>query len=147
MVLGALAATAASALVQAIVTDGWQGARHKVARLFGRGNPDLAIERRVDATRGELVAAAPAQLDQVRTELAAAWRTRFEDLLADHPGAEAEVNTLIKDLQPMIASAGAHSVVAAGDVQVKADRGGIAAGVIHGDVMPPGPPPPDLADG
>ena len=41
----ALAAMAAAALVQAMVTDGWEGVRHKVARLFGRGQPDVAIER------------------------------------------------------------------------------------------------------
>ena len=41
---------AAAALVQAMVTDGWEGVRHKVARLFGRGQPDVAIERRLDET-------------------------------------------------------------------------------------------------
>ena len=43
----ALAAVAAAALVQIMVTDGWEGVRHKVARLFGRGEPDAAIERRL----------------------------------------------------------------------------------------------------
>ena len=47
----ALAAMAAAALVQAMVTDGWEGVRHKVARMFGRGQPDVAVERRLDATR------------------------------------------------------------------------------------------------
>src|SRR5215472_1511202 len=46
MVLAALVAMAGAALVQAIVTDGWEGVRHRVARLFGRGKPDPAIERR-----------------------------------------------------------------------------------------------------
>src|SRR5215472_14339684 len=44
MVLDALAAQAGAALVQAIVTDGWEGVRHEVARWFGRGEPDLAYE-------------------------------------------------------------------------------------------------------
>jgi hypothetical protein len=84
----ALAAMAAAALVQAMVTDGWEGVRHKVARLFGRGQPDAAIERRLDATRDQLTAATPGDLEKVRAALAAQWETRFADLLADHPDAE-----------------------------------------------------------
>ena len=125
---------AGAALVQAIVTDGWEGVRHRVARLFGRGKPDPAIERRLDATREQLAATSPAELERAQATLAAQWQTRFEDLLAEHPDAEAELAALVEELQPVIASAADHSVAAAGDVNVKADRGGIAAGVIHGDV-------------
>ena len=39
----ALAAMAAAALVQAVVTDGWEGVRHEVARLFGRGQPGIQL--------------------------------------------------------------------------------------------------------
>ena len=67
----ALAAMAAAALVQAIVTDGWEGVRHKVARLFGRGQSDAAIERRLDATREQLTAATPGDLATVQAALAA----------------------------------------------------------------------------
>jgi hypothetical protein len=84
----ALATMAAAALVQAVVTDGWEGVRHKVARLFGRGHLDTAIERRLDATRDQLTAATPDDLATVRVALAAQWETRFADLLADHPEAE-----------------------------------------------------------
>ena len=59
----ALAAMAAAALVQAMVTDGWEGVRHKVARLFGRGQPDAAIERRLDTTRDQLTTATSGDLD------------------------------------------------------------------------------------
>jgi len=59
----ALAAMTAAALVQAMVTDGWEGVRHKVARLFGRGQPDVAIERRLDATRDQLTAATAGDLE------------------------------------------------------------------------------------
>jgi hypothetical protein len=58
----ALAAMAAAALVQAMVRDGWEGVRHKVARLFGRGQPDAAIERRLDETWDQLTAATPGDL-------------------------------------------------------------------------------------
>ena len=129
----ALAAMAAAALVQAVVTDGWEGVRHKVARLFGRGQPDEAIERRLNATRGQLTAATPGDLEQVRAALAAQWETRFADLLADHPDAEAELAALVKDIKPDLTAAD-HSVAAGGNVTATAHDQGVAANVIHGDV-------------
>src|SRR6516162_8279092 len=129
----ALAATAAAALLQAVVTDDWEGVRHKVARLFGRGQPDVAIERRLDATRDQLAAATPGDLETVRAALAAQWETRFADLLADHPDAEAELAALVKDIKPAV-TATDHSVAAGGNVTATAKSGGVAANVIHGDV-------------
>jgi hypothetical protein len=129
----ALAATAAAALVQAIVTDGWEGVRHKVARLFGRGQPDLAIERRLDATQDQLTTAAPGDLETVQAALAAQWETRFADLLADHPDAAEELAALLKDIKPAVTAAD-HSVAAGGNVTATAKGGGVAANVVHGDV-------------
>ena len=129
----ALAAMAASALVQAMVTDGWEGVRHKVARLFGRGRPDVAIERRLDATRDQLTAATPVDLETVQEALAAQWETRFADLLADHPDVEAELAALVKDIRPA-ATAADHSVAAGRNVTASAKSGGVAANVLHGDV-------------
>src|SRR6516164_8732494 len=107
-------AMAAPALVQAAVTDGWDGVRQKVARLFGRGQPDAAIERRLDATRDQLTAATPGDLAAVQAALAAQWETRFVDLLADHPDAEAELAALVKDIRPNV-TARNHSVAAGGN--------------------------------
>ena len=129
----ALAAMAAAALVQAVVTDGWEGVRHKVARLFGRGQPDAVIERRLDATRDQLTVASPGEVEQVRAALVAQWETRFADLLADHPDAEAELAALVKDIKPTVTAAD-HSVAAGGNVTATAKSGGVAANVIHGDV-------------
>jgi hypothetical protein len=129
----ALAAMAAAALVQAMVTDGWEGVRHKVARLFGRGQPDAAIERRLDATRDQLTAAAQGDLETVQADLAAQWQTRFADLLADHPDAQADLAALVKDIKPAVTAAD-HSVAAGGHVTATATNGGVAANVIHGDV-------------
>jgi len=134
MVVAELAVVAANALVQAMVTDGWEGVRRKVARLFGRGEQDPAIERRLDATRQQLAAASPAEVARAQGTLAAQWQTRFEDLLADHPDVEADLAALVEELKPLVASAVGHSVAAAGDVNVKADHGSVAAGVIHGNV-------------
>ena len=129
----ALAAMAAAALVQAVVTGGWEGVRHKVARLFGRGQPDAAIERRLDATRDQLTAATPDDLATVQATLAAQWETRFADLLADHPDVEAELAALVKEIKPTV-TATDHSVAAGGNVTATAQGGGVAANVIHGDI-------------
>jgi hypothetical protein len=137
----ALAAMAAAALVQAMVTDGWEGVRHKVARLFGRGQPDSATERRLDATRDQLSTATPGDLETVQAALAAQWETRFADLLADHPDVEAELAALVKDIKPSVTAVD-HSVAAGGNVTATARSGGVAANVIHGDVYA-GPTRPD----
>src|SRR5215831_9119757 len=110
MVIAELAVTAANALIQAVVTDGWEGVRRKVARLFGRGQPDPAIERRLDKTRDQLAAAPPAEVEQVQAAQAAQWQTRFADLLAAHPDAEPELAALVEELRPMISAAAGHSV-------------------------------------
>lgn len=133
MVVAALAALAGTALVQAMVTDGWEGVRNKVARLFGRGQADPTIERRLDAACEQLATALPSELKQMQTTLASQWQTRFDDLIADHPDAQADLAALVDELS-VVMSASGHSVAAAGDVNVAADHGGVAAGVIHGDV-------------
>jgi|SRR5215469_3938041 len=137
-----LAILAGNALVQAMVTDGWEGIRHKVAALFGRGEPDTRVEQRLDASHSELTAAEPADLDRVREGLAAQWQTRFNDLLTDHPDAEPELSTLVKLMARNAPAASDHAVSAGRDVTVRADRGGVAAGVIHGTVST-GPTKPD----
>jgi hypothetical protein len=137
----ALAAAAAAALVQAMVADGWEGVRHKVAGLFGRGQPDVAIERRLDVTRDQVTAATPDDLETVQAALAAQWETRFADLLADHPDAEAELAALVKEIRPTVTGTD-HAVAAGGNVTATAQGGGVAANVIHGDVHA-GPTRPD----
>ena len=143
--LAALAQAASNALVTAAVTDTWEDLRHKVARWFGRGQPDPQIERRLDATRDQLMAAVPRELEGAQAALAGQWEIRFADLLADHPDAVIELNDLVKDVQTRVAAA-RHSAVAGRDMVADADRGGFAANVVHGDVTV-GPMSPGRANG
>jgi uncharacterized protein involved in exopolysaccharide biosynthesis len=129
----ALVAIAASALVQAMVTDGWEGVRNRVASIFGRGRPDQAIERRLDATRDQLRAAQPGEVERLQAELTSQWEVRLADLLADHPDAAGELERLVAEIQTSTATASDHSL-AARNVRMQADRGGVNAGVIHGAV-------------
>jgi hypothetical protein len=106
MVFAALAARAATALVQAMGTDDWDGVRDEVARLFGRGRPNRPIERRLADTRHQLASASsPVDAERVKAEVTGQWLTRFADLLAEHPEAGTELSALVEQLKPEIATA------------------------------------------
>ena|SRR5215831_11919814 len=149
MDVSGLVALAGNTLVAAAVTDAWETARQRFARLFGRGKPDSATERRLGATRSQLAAADPAELEQAQADLAAQWALRLSDLLEEDPGAEAELRALVDEIRAMLpagaVSAVGYAVAAGGDVNVSADHGSVAAAVIHGNMAPPGPTGPGRA--
>jgi hypothetical protein len=94
-----------------------------VARVFGRGKPDAAIERRLDATRQQLTTAEPGETEALRISLAGQWQARFADKLADQPELAAEVDALIADLQALLPTV-------SGNV-----TNTIRGGVVHGPVI------------
>jgi len=134
MDIAALAALAGNALVAAAVTDAWEDVRHTVARIFGRGIRDRRIEEKLDATRAALMAGQGDTGPGGRADLAASWASRIAVLLEDVPEAAAEVEALVRALGGGVALASDHSVAAGRDVAVTASSGGVAAGVILGDV-------------
>jgi len=142
MDIAALAALAGNALVTAAVTDVWEDLRHKIARLFGCGRPDPQIERRLDATREQLAATPPGELERAQAALAGQWQTRFADLLADYPEAAGDVEALVREINANLPAAADHSAAAGRDMIARADRGGVAANVVHGNVAA-GPTMPD----
>jgi hypothetical protein len=151
MDISSLAALAGNTLVAAAVTDAWDTARHRFARLFGRGKPDPVAERRLEVTRSQLAAAPADGLEQVQADLAGQWALRLADLLEDDPDAEAELRALVEEIGALLPAgaveAGGHSVAAGRDVNVRADRGSVAAGVIQGNVATPGPTGPGPGSG
>jgi len=146
----ALAALAGNTVVAAATTDAWEAARRKFARLLGRGDPDKAkaAERRLEQTHDQLTNAAGEDLERVRAVLEAQWVTRLADLLEDDPGVEAELRAVVEEIRSLLpagtVAAANHAVAAGRDVNISASEGGVAAGVIHGNVAPPGPTRPDL---
>ena len=130
----ALAALAGNAVANAAVTDAWEYLRHKIAWLLGRGQPDPKIERRLDATRQALEGIQSAELEQAQGAEAARWQTRFCDFLADYPDAAAELDALVRGISANAPSAGDHSAAAGRDMNIAARDGGVAAGVVHGNV-------------
>jgi hypothetical protein len=107
--LAVLAATAGTALVNAMVTDGWGGIRKRFARLLGRGS-DQEVEAaaaRLEKSRGMLSGLSGADLERAQAEQAVVWRTRLGDLLEDHPEVEGELRSLVAEVQAqVIGSAG-----------------------------------------
>ena len=140
----ALAQWAGQTVAAAAVTDVWETARHKVARLLGRGDARKteAAERWLTETHQQLDAQG-ADLAPVQAAAARRWEGRFADLLDEDPGVEAELRALVEEIAARLpagmVSAADHAVAAGRDMNIRADRGGIAAGVIHGNVAPPGP--------
>jgi hypothetical protein len=113
--LAALASTSSAALVTAMVTDGWEGLRNRIARLLGRGDArglSLAAAR-LEQSRERLVSSSGAELDRVRAEQETDWRTQLEDLLEHDPGAAQELRNLLAEIQ-------ARGAEAAGRVELRA---------------------------
>jgi hypothetical protein len=141
----ALAALAGNTVVAAATTDAWEACRRGFGRLLGHGDAKKAAlaEQRLAETRNQLTTAEGTDLERARAALEAQWTTRLTDLLEEDPGVEAELRSLVEEIRAQlpagVVSAADHSVAAGGDVNISATQGGVAAGVIHGDVAPPGP--------
>lgn len=103
--LTALASTGGTALVTAMVTDGWEGVKARFARLFGRGEGAQAetAAGRLEQSRAALEGLSGPDLERVRAEQQIIWRTRLGDLLEQDPAAEAELRTLIAEVQATVA--------------------------------------------
>jgi hypothetical protein len=150
--LAALAMVAGNTVVTAATSDAWEAARREFARLLGRGDPNRtkAAERRLAETREQL-AAAGADLESARSALRSQWATRLADLLEEDPGVEDELRAVVQEVQAALpggmVSATDHSAATGRDMTITASGGGVAAGVIHGNVAPPGPRGPGPAIG
>jgi hypothetical protein len=152
-VVMALAQFAGQTVAAAALTDVWEMARHKVARLLGRDDrrKTEAAERWLDETHQQLTAVEGVDLEPVQAAAARRWEGRFADLLDEDPGVEADLRALVEEIQAQLpagtVSATGHAVAAGRDVNITASAGAIAAAVIHGNVAPPGPISPGPANG
>lgn len=140
--LMALASLAGNTVVAAAATDAWEAARRGFARLLGRGDPkkEQLAEQRLEETRQQLTGT---DSEETRAAQEAQWTTRLADLLEENPDAEAGLRTLVQQIQAVlpagVVSAADHAVAAGRDVNISVSGGGVAAGVIHGNVAPPNP--------
>lgn len=99
--LAALAGAGATALIGAMATDVWQGARGGVVRLFGRGGEERgnAIGAQLDEDAVLVGRAEPDGADEIRAELLPVWRRRLILLLEEHPDSEDGLRELVTQVQ------------------------------------------------
>jgi hypothetical protein len=146
----ALATLAGNTVVAAATTDAWEAARHKLSRVLGRGDPKRAqtAGRWLGETQQRLAGSSRGERELVRAAETQRWIGRFADLLDEDPGIAGELQSTIDQIRAAlpaaVVQASDHSI--AGNVSISAP-GGIAAGVIHGNVAPPGPSAPGRALG
>jgi hypothetical protein len=99
--LAALASTGGTALITAMVTDGWEGVRTRFARLLGRGDTaeTETVAARLEQSKALLATLSGGELERARAEQAIAWRTRLEDLLEHDPAAAGTLRTLVAEIK------------------------------------------------
>ena len=150
-VLTALAQFAGQTVAAAAITDVWESVRGRLARLLGRGDARKTevVEGWLAQTRQQLTAPGAGAVEQARQAAAERWTGRFADLLDEDPAIETELRALVDEIAARLpagaVSAAGHSVAAGRDVRITASGGSVAAGVIHGNVAPPGPTSPGPA--
>ena len=128
--LAALAAAAGTALVSAMVTDGWESVKCRFARLFGRGDPQAISDAaaQLEASRDLVAGQSGPELQQTRAEQEIVWRTRLADLLEDHTEVEGELRAAIADMQAQVIDSG-------GSVQQQVTGFGQAQQAVQGHGM------------
>jgi hypothetical protein len=113
----ALVSLAANTVVAAAVTDTFEAVRDRVARLFGRGMPDPATERRLETTRAELANLTGTDAASVEAAQQVQWRVRFSDLCEAYPEAAQELAQLVAELRPQLPAGSNVTNVITGGVQ------------------------------
>jgi hypothetical protein len=104
----ALAASGATAMVQAMATDLWERVKDGFGRLFGRGDQGRglrAVARLEEAAVRLRAAGDGAAQAAVEEELVAAWRVRLTDLLEEEPAAVDELRELVSAVQAELPAA------------------------------------------
>ncbi|HET7017448.1 MAG TPA: hypothetical protein VFI65_26235 [Streptosporangiaceae bacterium] len=147
-VLLALAQFAGQTVAAAAITDVWESARRRFARLLGRGDArkTQTVEGWLVQTHEQLAAAGSGELAKVQEAAADRWAGRFSDLLDEDPSIEADLRALVDEVAASLpaatVSASGHSLAAGRDVNITASGGGTAVGVLHGNVTPGNPTAP-----
>ncbi|MER6421190.1 hypothetical protein [Streptomyces sp. NPDC001137] len=149
----ALAASGGTAVVTAAGTDAWAALRQAMARWLGRGDPqrERAEQERLEQTMVLVQAAHADQAQRVQALQEGAWQTRIESVLEGLEGsARAQAAEELRGLLAQHAGPGALAGpggLAAGQVDIRAEHGSIAAGVLHGGAHIAHPRMPDPPQG
>ncbi|WP_043632386.1 hypothetical protein [Nonomuraea candida] len=111
-----LVLAAATAVVTAMATEGWQQARNAVVALWRRARPERAevIAAELEETHAEVVAARRAGDGQAEQDLVGDWQRKLRRLLDADPGLGDELRRVLdEELAPLLPpdrQPGAHNV-------------------------------------
>lgn len=99
--LTALASAGGTALVTAMVTDGWESIKARFARVIGRGRTAEveAAQARLEQSHAALEGLTGQDLERAQAEQEVVWRTRLSDLLERDPALETELRAVIAEVQ------------------------------------------------
>ncbi|MEU1035916.1 hypothetical protein ABZ402_46055 [Streptomyces mirabilis] len=120
--------TAATTIVAAMATSAWQATKAGVARIFqgagGAGSgPESGASIEVRLERSSARIADAADPDEVRQAQIVRWREDLEDLMHDHPDAEAELQALVEAIRQQLPPVQQQWIM-----RIEARDGGFAVG-------------------
>jgi hypothetical protein len=152
-VLMTLAQFAGQTVTAAAITDAWESARARLAKLLGRGDAQRtqAADGWLRQTHEQLAAAAPGPaLERASQAATERWAGRFAEVLDEDPALATELRALVNEVAAQLQAppvsavlAAEHSVAAGRDVRITASGSSVAAVVVHGNVTMPVPAPRD----
>jgi hypothetical protein len=140
-----LVLAAASAVVTAMATDGWQQAREAVVRLWRQSRPNHvpAIETDLDETRAEVMAARTAGDRAAEAGLVADWERKLRRLLDADPALGSELRRVLdEELAPLLPAGGQAGLRNIQNITASAP-GATAQGAMFGNVINHGAGPAD----
>jgi hypothetical protein len=138
---------AASAVVTAMATDGWQQAREAVVRLWRRSRPGhvTAIDADLEETRAEVIAARSAGDHAAEEGLVADWQRKLRRLLNADPGLGIELRRVLnEELAPLLPADEQARLKNIQNITASAP-GAIAQGAMFGNVINYGARPADTS--
>jgi hypothetical protein len=96
-----LAALAGRMVVDTAAADEWETGQRRFARILGCGDAEQTrlVELRLKETHEKLIGAAEKDVGLVRTALAVGWTTWLLNFLEENPGTEADLQTLVQEIQ------------------------------------------------
>ncbi|GAA3117943.1 hypothetical protein GCM10017687_34430 [Streptomyces echinatus] len=125
-----LAASGAGALVAAMATDVWQGARGGAVRLYRRWNGDRNATLEAQLDQHALLVRQADDPDRARQLLSGQWQLLFAQLLSEHPDAEADLRALVETIRRELPESGKQWV----QTNIARDQGTVY-GVQGGNVI------------
>ena len=152
-----LVLAAASAVVTAMATDGWQQARAAMVKLWRRSRPEHvpAIETDLDDTHAEVIVARKAHDRAAEEELVADWQRKLRRLLTADPDLAIELQRVLREeLVPLLSASEQARLQNIQNITASAP-GATAQGAMFGNVInyatgqkdlsPPALPAPEAA--